>query len=76
MQIRKLFPAAVLAAALAAGAASCSDDKTYAELLPFLCEAYADWADDVRSGAYPEDKHGYHMDPDELAKFNDMMAKF
>ncbi len=33
MQIRKLFPAAVLAAALAAGAASCSDDKTYAELL-------------------------------------------
>ena len=47
-----------------------------AELLPFLCEAYADWADMVREGDYPEDKHGYHMDPEELDKFNEMMAKF
>ena len=47
-----------------------------AELLPFLCEAYADWADMVREGDYPEDKHGYHMDPEELEKFNEMMAKF
>lgn len=53
-----------------------SHAKTYAELLPFLCEAYADWADDVRSGAYPEDKHGYHMDPHELEKFNTMMENF
>ena len=53
-----------------------SHAKTYAELLPFLCEAYMGWATDVRSGAYPEDKHGYHMDPAELEKFSDMMAKF
>lgn len=53
-----------------------SHSKTYAELLPFLCEAYSDWADDVREGAYPEDKHGWHMDPVELEKFYGMMDKF
>ncbi len=53
-----------------------SHAKTYAELLPFLCEAYAEWANDVREGLYPEDKHGYHMDPEELDKFQEMMAKF
>jgi len=53
-----------------------SHSKSYAELLPFLCEAYMGWADDVREGVYPEEKHGYHMDPEELEKFNDMMAKF
>ncbi|MBP3866581.1 MAG: 3-methyl-2-oxobutanoate hydroxymethyltransferase, partial [Eggerthellaceae bacterium] len=53
-----------------------SHAKTYAQLLPFLCEAYSDWADDVRDGDYPEDKHGYHMDPEELEKFNEMMVKF
>ena len=47
-----------------------------AELLPFLCEAYADWADMVREGDYPEDKHGYHMDPEELEIFNAMMDAF
>ncbi len=50
--------------------------KVYAELLPFLCEAYMAWAEDVRSGAYPEEKHGYHMDQEELEKFNEMMDKF
>jgi len=53
-----------------------SHAKTYAELLPFLCEAYAKWANDVREGTYPEEKHGYHMDPEELEKFQEMMAKF
>ena len=53
-----------------------SHAKTYAQLLPFLCEAYSDWADDVRDGDYPEDKHGYHMDPEELEKFNAMMDAF
>ena len=53
-----------------------SHAKTYANLLSFMCEAYMGWLTDVREGNYPEDKNGYHMDPDELAKFNDMMAKF
>ncbi len=49
---------------------------TYAELLPFLCEAYMGWLTDVKTGEYPKDNHGYHMDPEELEKFNDMMEKF
>jgi len=53
-----------------------SHSKTYAELLPFLCEAYMGWLEDVREGDYPEDKHGYHMDPEELEKFNKMMDEF
>jgi len=53
-----------------------SHAKTYAQLMPFLCQAYAAWAQDVRSGNYPEDKHGYHMDPEELDKFNTMMENF
>ena len=53
-----------------------SHAKTYAQLMPFLCQAYGAWAHDVRSGAYPEDKHGYHMDAEELEKFNTMMDNF
>ncbi len=50
-----------------------SHAKKYADLLPFLMGAYAAWAKDVREGGYPEDKHGYHMDPEELEKFQAMM---
>lgn len=55
---------------------SASHAKTYAQLMPFLCQAYAAWANDVRTGAYPEEKNGYHMDPEELEKFNTMMDNF
>ncbi|MBQ6445572.1 MAG: 3-methyl-2-oxobutanoate hydroxymethyltransferase [Clostridia bacterium] len=50
--------------------------KTYAELLPFLCEAYMGWLDDVKDEEYPQKENGFAMDPEELEKFNDMMAKF
>lgn len=53
-----------------------SHAKTYAQLMPFLCQAYAAWANDVRTGVYPEEKNGYHMDPEELEKFNTMMDNF
>ena len=53
-----------------------SHAKTYAQLMPFLCQAYAAWANDVRTGAYREEKNGYHMDPEELEKFNTMMDNF
>jgi len=43
--------------------------KQYADFFPWAVEAYADWAEDVRSGVYPEDKHGVHMDEKELEKF-------
>lgn len=53
-----------------------SHAKVYAQLMPFLCQAYAAWANDVRTGAYPEDKNGYHMESEELEKFKDMLEKF
>ncbi len=53
-----------------------SHAKVYGEFFPFACEAYMQWADDVREGNYPEDKHGYHMEEAELAKFMDAMEKF
>ena len=53
-----------------------SHAKAYANFWDWATTAYMDWADDVRDGVYPEDKHGYHMDPEELAKFEDAIAKF
>jgi 3-methyl-2-oxobutanoate hydroxymethyltransferase len=53
-----------------------SHAKAYANFLPFAVEAYADWETDVRSGAYPEDKHGFHMEERELEKFLDAVEKF
>lgn len=53
-----------------------SHAKTYAYLMPFMIEAYMNWYDDVTTGAYPEEKHGYHMDPAELEKFKNMMENF
>lgn len=53
-----------------------SHAKAYADFFPWAVEAYADWAEDVRSGAYPEDKHGYHMEEEELEKFLDELEKF
>jgi 3-methyl-2-oxobutanoate hydroxymethyltransferase len=53
-----------------------SHAKAYADFFPWAVEAYADWAEDVRSGEYPEDKHGYHMEEQELDKFLDAIEKF
>ena len=53
-----------------------SHAKVYGEFFPFACEAYMQWAEDVREGVYPEDKHGFHMEEAELEKFVDMLEKF
>lgn len=50
--------------------------KAYADFFPWAVEAYSNWAEDVRSGAYPEDKHGFHMEEKELEKFLDAIEKF
>lgn len=41
---------------------SASHAKSYANFFEWAVGAYSQWANDVRTGAYPEDKHGYHMD--------------
>ncbi|MDR2956958.1 MAG: 3-methyl-2-oxobutanoate hydroxymethyltransferase [Coriobacteriales bacterium] len=50
--------------------------KTYAYFMEFATQAYGAWANDVRTSAYPEDKHGVHMDEQELEKFLDLVDKF
>ncbi|MBR0373607.1 MAG: 3-methyl-2-oxobutanoate hydroxymethyltransferase [Mogibacterium sp.] len=50
--------------------------KVYGDFFKFAVGGYAAWANDVRTGVYPEDKHGFHMDPEELAKFEEMVKDF
>ena len=57
-------------------ASPASHAKTYANLLKFAFDAYSALGNDVRSGAYPEDTHGVHMDEAELEKFLDAVDKF
>lgn len=51
--------------------------KTYSYFLKFAAETYGAWANDVRTGEYPEDKHGFHMEEKELDKFlNELEQKY
>ncbi|WP_250228701.1 3-methyl-2-oxobutanoate hydroxymethyltransferase [Anaeropeptidivorans aminofermentans] len=52
-----------------------SHAKSYADFFKWAATAYGTWANDVRTGIYPEDKHGFHMDPIELEKFLNEMEK-
>jgi 3-methyl-2-oxobutanoate hydroxymethyltransferase len=52
-----------------------SHAKAYANFFEWAVGAYSAWVNDVRTGAYPEDKHGYHMDPVELEKFLEALDK-
>ncbi|MDR1542145.1 MAG: hypothetical protein LBU32_30050, partial [Clostridiales bacterium] len=53
-----------------------SHAKTYASLVKFAMDAYGAWVKDVRTGAYPTDKNGVHMEEKELDKFLDAIEKF
>lgn len=50
-----------------------SHAKSYGNFFQWAIGIYSAWANDVCTGAYPEDKHGYHMDEAELDKFLDML---
>jgi 3-methyl-2-oxobutanoate hydroxymethyltransferase len=43
--------------------------KVYGNLFQFCVGAYKAFADDVRSGGYPQEEHGWGMDEAELDKF-------
>lgn len=53
-----------------------SHAKAYGNFFQWAAGCYAAWANDVRTGAYPEDKHGYHMDEAELEKFLKLMEQY
>jgi len=49
----------------------------YADFFKWSVTAYSQWANDVRTGAYPQDQHGFHMDPVEFEKFqNELEQKY
>lgn len=50
--------------------------KTYGNILEFATKVYGAWTNDVRTNAYPTEENGWHMDAEELAKFNDMVENF
>ena len=49
--------------------------KRYADLATVIREALAAFAADVRSGAYPEERHTYGMPADEQAAFEAAIAE-
>ena len=49
--------------------------KQYAELAPSIGEAIEKYADDVRTGAFPEAQHTYSITDEELAAFEEALAE-
>jgi 3-methyl-2-oxobutanoate hydroxymethyltransferase len=49
--------------------------KQYAELQPLIQDAVARYGDEVRSGAFPEERHTYGITEDELAQFESALAE-
>ena len=49
--------------------------KQYAELAPIMQAAVADYASEVRNGAFPEQQHTYSIPEDELALFEEALAE-
>jgi 3-methyl-2-oxobutanoate hydroxymethyltransferase len=43
--------------------------KRYAEIGEAIVDALGRYAEDVRSGAFPDEQHTYKMQEDELAQF-------
>ena len=52
-----------------------SHAKVYADFFKWAATAYGAWAHDVRTGIYPEDKHGFHMEERELDKFLNLLEQ-
>jgi 3-methyl-2-oxobutanoate hydroxymethyltransferase len=48
--------------------------KQYAEVAPVMRDAVAQYASEVRSGAFPEDKHTYSISQEELALFDEAVG--
>lgn len=47
--------------------------KRYANLAQDATEAFAAYADDVRTGRFPDAEHSYEMKPDEIARFEALL---
>jgi 3-methyl-2-oxobutanoate hydroxymethyltransferase len=53
-----------------------SHAKVYGDFFKWSASAYGAWANNVCTGAYPEDKHSFNMEERELDKFLNAIEKF
>ncbi|MBY8974512.1 3-methyl-2-oxobutanoate hydroxymethyltransferase [Rhodobacteraceae bacterium NNCM2] len=49
--------------------------KRYANIAEVATKAFADYADDVRSGRFPDEDHSYQMKPEEADRFAALLAQ-
>lgn len=49
--------------------------KRYANLADIATQAFSDFANDVRSGAFPDDEHSYQMSAAEIARFQKSLSE-
>lgn len=49
--------------------------KRYAKIAEIATEAFAAYAEDVRSGRFPDEEHSYQMQPDEIARFEALLTQ-
>lgn len=49
--------------------------KKYCDIAPVIVDAFRQYSNEIKSGAFPEDKHCYHVIGD-LAPFNDLFKEF
>jgi len=50
--------------------------KSYAKIGPAVVEAITAYAQEIRSGKFPDDKHCYHIKPEELQKLQQMIKTY
>jgi 3-methyl-2-oxobutanoate hydroxymethyltransferase len=48
--------------------------KRYANLAEIAVQAFKDYAEDVRSGAFPDEDHSYQMKPEEVSRLAEKLA--
>ena len=49
--------------------------KRYANMADVAVQAFADYAEDVRKGAFPDEDHSYQMKPEEAQKLADILRE-
>ncbi|WP_216822474.1 3-methyl-2-oxobutanoate hydroxymethyltransferase [Pseudophaeobacter sp. EL27] len=49
--------------------------KRYANMAEIATKAFADYAEDVRSGQFPDEDHSYKMKPEEIERFSALLAR-
>ena len=49
--------------------------KRYANMADIATEAFSAFAEDVRSGNFPDADHSYKMKPDEIERFAALLAR-